>query len=361
MFILSSGGMSSAVIMASLIELDPLSTLPVHLTYLLLSFVAAMGGMFAAMFLWTDPAPQATRIETYLAEMFRRARASSTLTGSLMLITMFVSLCVVYWFAPWRVLVSSDSTNLTRIAVSPDGRLAASGSLAGEVHVWDLANGTDDRIGRHNSDVVALTFGPDRELWSAGRDGRICFDPIDPERSITLQSPDDLQSNRVYWLEVEGAGRCRAIQGGRWVRYDADTASGAIVDSQLPKLPTFVIEEGVLRWGEFPVVSITPSSDGRWILVATGFRVGLWDAERQQWEWQQSRTDTVYLASFSPNGAGVIVTSTTGLHWLERSTGEERDARKLRSATNVELIPGTNEWLLGDRSRLIRAGAIRNW
>jgi general transcriptional corepressor TUP1 len=62
---------------------------------------------------------------------------------------------------------------LTSVAVSPDGRTVAAGSLDAVVRVWDAQTGKQlARLAGHSDSVYSVAFAPDgqvREAWSFSR------------------------------------------------------------------------------------------------------------------------------------------------------------------------------------------------
>jgi WD40 repeat protein len=69
----------------------------------------------------------------------------------------------------WRTKARSGMG--TAAALDPAGRLAATGHAFGHVHVWNAETG--DEVGRwplHTGLVLALVFGDDGRLYSAGAD-----------------------------------------------------------------------------------------------------------------------------------------------------------------------------------------------
>ena len=148
---------------------------------------------------------------------------------------------------------------------SPDGeRLLMAGSRSWGADLWSVA--LMERIGvrmQHQGPITVACFSPDGRwiatggqdrkprIWS-GRDGTSMRPPLDHETEITAlafsHSGDELLSGGADGLVT------------RWI------------------VPSGAAKGEALRPGGM-ILSIEPSSDGRWILIATSKQVGLWDAE----------------------------------------------------------------------------------
>jgi general transcriptional corepressor TUP1 len=75
------------------------------------------------------------------------------------------------------------------VAISPDGRFAAAGSLDRSVHVWDLTTGyLVQRLegpDGHRDSILSIAFSPTgRELVSGSLDKTIKMWELAPQRSI---------------------------------------------------------------------------------------------------------------------------------------------------------------------------------
>ncbi len=77
------------------------------------------------------------------------------------------------------------------LAVTPDGRLIASGGPDGVVRLWNLdTHAPLANLGGHHRRVTGLSFFPDsRRLASAGRDGSLRIWAIDPASASARSEP----------------------------------------------------------------------------------------------------------------------------------------------------------------------------
>ena len=111
---------------------------------------------------------------------------------------------------------------ITVACFSPDGRWIATGGQDRKPRIWSGRDGTSMRPPLdHETEITALAFSHSGdELLSGGADGLV-----------------------TRWIVPSGAAKGEALRPGGMI------------------------------------LSIEPSSDGRWILIATSKQVGLWDAE----------------------------------------------------------------------------------
>src|SRR5262249_52800076 len=138
---------------------------------------------------------------------------------------------------------------------STDGSLLASGS-AGEVRVWDLARGQETSVLRkHTGAVTALAFrSDDRQLASAGLDGKVCVVDLAGERVLHTLAITPL--NTITSLSYSADGKRLTVVGAR------------VVPGQ-PSFPGLQVwdvgaEEVVFRLERHnpPLTSVTVSPDG---------------------------------------------------------------------------------------------------
>jgi WD40 repeat protein len=71
-------------------------------------------------------------------------------------------------------LLSGHEQDLRPLAFSADGKLLASGSPDGTIHLWDVATGQEERaIKTPQSPVTSLAFAPDGKTLASGRDALV--------------------------------------------------------------------------------------------------------------------------------------------------------------------------------------------
>ncbi len=176
------------------------------------------------------------------------------------------------------------------IAVSPDGKLLASGSRDSTAKIWDITSGkllhTVAEHGRTN--VLAVGFSPDSKFMASASDDQIILTDCESGQSKSM-----FRDEYVHRLEFSPNGKVLAAAGGRHTLMLEVSEPYAV--SKIP---------------DPAVRSIAFSSDGQ--LLATGSRdqaVRVWDSKTRQQRLLLRHDQDISDLDFSPDGKWLAVSN----------------------------------------------------
>ena len=203
-----------------------------------------------------------------------------------------------------------------RGALSPDGKLLATGDKAGTVKLWDLASGRLlAAVEAHKGEVTALDFSPDgRELATCGFDDAVLRD-WDATAALNLLWGTDTASAGISALAFSPDGKTVAAM----IRHHRVDFFDKLTGRQQEG---FQVEHGFAE-----VRSLAFSPDGK--LLATGSDSGavkLWDVETSVLHAAlQGHTGSINAVAFTPDG-GTIATCSEDrtVRLWDVATGQER-------------------------------------
>ncbi len=209
-----------------------------------------------------------------------------------------------------RATLTGHSGYLSSVAVSPDGKMLASGSFDQTVKLWDVETGQMlDTLTGHTKAVYSVAFSPDgKTLASASVDNTVIL------WDLATKEPKTTFTARANCVAFCGDGKTLA----------ASTMDGTVMlwDLAGSELKT------TLRT---PIWSLTFSPDGKTLaLGGMEGNVQLWDAlgEKQRQTFT-AHTGIVCSVAFSPDGTILATSSKDGTVKLwDAATGKQRAALK---------------------------------
>jgi WD40 repeat protein len=188
--------------------------------------------------------------------------------------------------------IEGETDWLTAVAVTPDGRRAVSGSDHGTATVWDLETGTSERLGKHAARVVTVVVTPDGRLAISGdRDGTL----------------------KVWDLETRSEEHTRVADAGGCVAVTPDGRC-AVIASYRGAVTVWDLEAGTERrlaghGDSATAVAVTP--DGRRAISGDkDGRLKIWNLETGLEEHAiVGHAAAVMTVAVTPDGRSAVVSS----------------------------------------------------
>jgi hypothetical protein len=209
---------------------------------------------------------------------------------------------LTFWnTADWtrRQTLRGHRDALLTAAVSPDGKLAATGSYDQSIRLWDLSTGKESRIlSGHNGPVFDVAFDPTgRLLASASGDRTVkLWDVAKGERLDTFSQPLKEQYSVAFMPD----GR-HVIAGGVDSRIRVWKLSDSAKEGTNELVESLFAHDG-------PILRLAVSRDGRWIVSSSEDRtIKVWDAARYEQVARFSKqSDWTTALAISPDNTTLV-------------------------------------------------------
>ena len=223
------------------------------------------------------------------------------------------------------------------VAISPDGRLLASGFLYEGIKVWEVDSGVHLRSLRgHTASVNSIAFSPDSQWLVSG------------SRDRTIKLWDVYGGHEIRTLDADDCGEVRAVTfspDGAWL------ASGSTDSSvRLWRVITGG-EVQAMEGHEGPVTSTVFSPDGRYIASGSLDRtIKLWDANTgRELKNFEGHTAGVASLAYSPDGRLLVsggedkmvrIWDVGTAREIRTLTGHINDVTSVAFSPNGQLVAG---------------------
>jgi WD40 repeat protein len=269
----------------------------------------------------------------------------------------------------------SQPGDVASIAISPDGKLAAVATSAGQfalgedvtaLVVWDLASGEEVATLSSGTKVTAVAFSPEGRLLEGDASGELAVWSIGDRarrglpghaKAVTgaALTPD---GKLAITSSLDGTVRITDVAAGALVRADRLDEGGVRALALAPDGRSYLAgwtnettrivevatgkELGRLEGHEYAVNVVAFSPDGK--VAVTGVdgpidnTVRCWDLASRKQRWRvESKDGGVRALAFTPDGKSVLV-GAWGLHILDVATGSGSIALKKSGAVSAAAI-----------------------
>ena len=211
---------------------------------------------------------------------------------------------------------SGHHDSLYSIALSPDGKTVATGSYDQKIELWEAETGREIRmLSGHNGAIFGLAFRPDGKILASASGDRTVklWDVSSGERRDTLSQ----SLKELYTVQFSRDGK-RVVAGGVDNRIRVWAVSEKANETTNPLLEARFAHEGAL-------LKLAYSSDGK--LLASGAddkTVKLWDADTVQERLSlETQSDWPSALVFSANDKTLVVGRLDGsLGFYDVATGK---------------------------------------
>jgi WD40 repeat protein len=194
--------------------------------------------------------------------------------------------------------LEGHSGTVAALAVSPDGKIVASGGADGAVRLWEIASGKElARIEGEGGGIKALAFSPDaKTLLSAASDGTLGLWDVASGKSLRhFRGARDALNSIAF--SPDGKRVAGGAENGSVFCYDL--ASGKMVYRA--------------EVSPHKVRSVSYSPDGQYLLVCTPSTVLLFEAATgKQIHALDGMGDKLLTAVFSADGRRIMTLATEG-------------------------------------------------
>jgi WD40 repeat protein len=256
------------------------------------------------------------------------------------------------------------------LAFSQDGTRLVSGGRQGDAKVWDTARWTElCAYHGHDGEITALAISPDGRLAASAHEPKEITDARFGRAPLTPIPPTDVHvwdasngAERFKLAGHHGVGRLAFSSDGRWLA----SAAGQIVKFWDLETGTLLreLDAKQLRGGANDALAFSPS--GKFLITAGGGIVQLWDAaeRRPAVEIRGHASNRIDGLAFSPDETRLATACVREVKLWDVRTGQEILTLPLSQLREIESAPVAALSWTSDGHRLrsaLRDGSVVEW